>query len=90
VPQAQQRKVEGLVLYTSVEPCPMCLSWIINIGLKKIYYAASDSSGGMALKIQNLPTLWQGLAAGRIYEPARCSPELTALAKALFRPIVRK
>jgi tRNA(adenine34) deaminase len=90
VPQAHQRKIEGLVLYTSVEPCPMCLSRIINIGLKKTYYAAPDPSGGMALKIQNLPAFWQELAAGRIYEPARCSPELVALAKALFRPIKRK
>lgn len=90
VPQAQQRKIEGLVLYTSVEPCPMCLSRIINIGLKKTYYAAADPAGGMALKIHNLPAFWQELAAGRTFEPARCSPELAALAKALFRPMIRK
>jgi cytosine deaminase len=88
--QAEQRKINGLVLYTSMEPCPMCLARIINIGLKKVYYAIADPSGGMAEKIQNLPAFWQELASGRIFEPARCSPEISAIAKALFRPMGRK
>jgi tRNA(adenine34) deaminase len=89
-PQAEQRQVDGLVLYTSMEPCPMCLARIINIRLKKVYYAAPDPSGGMAQKIQSLPTFWQELGAGSSFEPARCSPELSAIAKSLFRPMGRK
>jgi cytosine deaminase len=89
-PQAVQRKMDGLVLYTSVEPCPMCLARIINARLKKVYYAAADPTGGMAQRFQNLPPFWQELAAGGIFEPARCSPELTALAKALFHPLSKK
>jgi tRNA(adenine34) deaminase len=85
-----QRKVEGLVLYTSVEPCPMCLSRIINMRLKKTCWAAPDPSGGMGHKIQDLPTFWRELASGRIFEPARCSPELVEIAKALFRPMVKR
>jgi tRNA(adenine34) deaminase len=85
-----QRKVEGLVLYTSVEPCPMCLSRIINMRLKKTCWAAPDPSGGMAHKIQDLPTFWRELASGRIFEPARCSPELVEIAKSLFRPMVKQ
>ena len=85
----EQRKVEGMVLYTSVEPCPMCLSRIINMRLKKTYWAAPDPAGGMAHKIQDLPAFWRELAAGRLFEPARCSPELVAIAKALFRPMVQ-
>jgi tRNA(adenine34) deaminase len=89
IPTEVQRKMEGLVLYTSVEPCPMCLSRIINARLKKTYYAAPDPSGGMAHKIQDLPTFWRELASGRLFEPARCSPELVDIAKALFRPMVK-
>jgi tRNA(adenine34) deaminase len=85
----EQRKVEGMVLYTSVETCPMCLARIINIRLKKTYYAAPDPAGGMAHKIQDLPAFWRELAAGRLFESARCSPELVAIAKALFRPMVQ-
>jgi tRNA(adenine34) deaminase len=90
VPQSVQRKVEGLVLYTSVEPCPMCLSRIINIRLGKTYYAAPDPTGGMAHKLSDLPTFWQDLGAGHVFEQARCSPDLIAIAKALFRPMSKK
>lgn len=89
IPMEEQRKMEGLVLYTSVEPCPMCLSRIINARLKKVYYAAPDPSGGMAHQIQGLPAFWRELASGSIFEPARCSPELVDIAKALFRPMVK-
>jgi tRNA(adenine34) deaminase len=84
-----QRKMEGMVLYTSVEPCPMCMSRIINARLKKALYAAPDPTGGMAHKIQDLPTFWRELASGRVYEQARCSPELADIAKALFRPMIK-
>ncbi len=89
LPTEVQRKIEGMVLYTSVEPCPMCMSRIINARLKKALYAAPDPSGGMAHKIQDLPTFWRELASGRVYEPARCSPELVDIAKSLFRPMVK-
>jgi cytosine deaminase len=89
LPTEVQRKMEGMVLYTSVEPCPMCMSRIINARIKKALYAAPDLAGGMAHKIQDLPTFWRELASGRLYEPARCSPELVNIAKALFRPMVK-
>lgn len=79
-----------MVLYAFVEPCPMCLARIINTRLKKVYYAAADPTGGMAQRFQNLQPFWQELAMGSIFGPARCSPELSALAKALFHPIGKK
>jgi cytosine deaminase len=81
------RSATGLVLYTSVEPCPMCLTRIINAGLKKVYYAAPDINGGMARRFESLPPFWKGMAAGMVLEPARCSPALTDLAAKLFRPM---
>jgi len=79
--------MERIVLYTSVEPCPMCMARIINSGIKKIYYAAADDSGGMGHRIENLPPFWQRMAQGVVVEPARCSPILKEAAQKLFQPM---
>jgi tRNA(adenine34) deaminase len=79
------RQVEGLVLYSSVEPCPMCLARIINTGLKKTYYAAADPSGGMVSRMNDLPPFWRETAAGRIYAAAKCSPAMREIAERLFQ-----
>ena len=83
--KAQTPKVEGLVLYTSLEPCPMCLARIITAGVQKVYYLAPDPHGGMVHLFKNLPPIWQKLAEGRIYEPAICSPELKNIANDIFK-----
>jgi cytosine deaminase len=77
----------GLVLYTSVEPCPMCLTRMINAGVKRAYYAAPDEAGGMVGRFDNLPPFWKGMGKAMVVETARCSPELKALAQRLFRPM---
>ena len=81
------RNMAGLVLYTSVEPCPMCLTRLINAGVKKVYYAAPDPEGGMAGRFNALPPFWKAMAQEMILEPARCSPELKMLAEKPFRPM---
>lgn len=78
-------KVLGLVLYTSLEPCPMCLSRIITSGVQKVYYLAPDPYGGMVHLFKNLPPIWQEIAQGRTYEPAQCSQELKVIAKEVFQ-----
>lgn len=82
------RNMKGFVLYTSVEPCPMCMTRIINAGVKKVYYAASDPDGGMASRFESLPPFWKKLAEGMVLEEARCSPALRKLAQKLFRPML--
>jgi tRNA(adenine34) deaminase len=79
------RRMDGLVLYSSVEPCPMCLARIINSGLKKAFYVAPDSQGGMVHRINDLPPFWRDGALGRTYAEASCSPALKELASRLFQ-----
>ncbi len=41
-------KLEGAVIYTSCEPCPMCLSAIYWARIQAIYYAASQHDASRA------------------------------------------
>jgi tRNA(adenine34) deaminase len=81
------RDMANIVLYTSVEPCPMCLGRIINAGIKEVYYATADEEGGMGRRFADLPSSWKAMAGTMIIEPARCSPTLHAMAVRLFRPM---
>jgi cytosine deaminase len=81
------RKMQGMVLYTSLEPCPMCLTRIINSGISEVYYAAEDPEGGMATRFENLPPAWKRMAGSLKLAPAQCSPTLQRLAASLFRPV---
>ena len=38
--------LSGCILYTSVEPCPMCLSAIIWSNIKEVYYANTKEDAG--------------------------------------------
>ncbi len=78
------RACEGLVLYSSLEPCPMCLTRIINSGIKKMYYVAPDTEGGMVSRMQDLPPFWRRFAEGREFKEARCSPAMRDAAADLF------
>jgi tRNA(adenine34) deaminase len=80
------RDMGDIVLYTSVEPCPMCMGRIINAGVKKVRYAIADENGGMATRFDSLPPFWKGMARDMIIERARCEPALQELAGRLFRP----
>lgn len=78
------RECKNLVLVTSVEPCPMCLTRIINAGIKTVLYVVEDKEGGMVTRLDNLPPFWKEFAADRDFRPADCSQELRQIAIDLF------
>ncbi len=83
------RQCGELILFTSTEPCPMCLTRIINSGIQRMYYINPDLEGGMAHRMEQLPPFWQKFAAGRDFRQAECSPQLQKIAEDLFRHSIR-
>jgi tRNA(Arg) A34 adenosine deaminase TadA len=71
-------------LYTSVEPCPMCLVRLSSSALRRVRFAARDIRGGMVHRMGDLPPYWAELARTKVFEPARCSEELTQAAAQIF------
>lgn len=83
------RRCDNLVLFTSTEPCPMCLTRIINSGIQRMYYLNPDPHGGMVARQEQLPPFWRDFAAGRDFRQAECSPELLKIAADLFHHSMR-
>jgi tRNA(adenine34) deaminase len=80
--QVQQRmQLKDYALFTSLEPCPMCVVRVSIAGAGSVFYAAPDAEGGMAACADRLPPVWAGLAGRIRFAPAACSPSLRELAQ---------
>lgn len=77
-------RLDGYTLYTTHEPCPMCLVRLITSRVHKILFAAPDLSGGMVHKMDDLPPFWLELAQGKMFRQAECSPDLANAANQIF------
>ncbi len=76
---------QGYTLYTSLEPCPMCLTRLITCGVQTAKYVAPDPSGGMVHLVDNLPPILRELAGRRAISQAQASPDVVQLARDVFR-----
>ncbi len=76
--------MDRLVLFSSIEPCPMCLGRIVSSGVGAAFYLASDSESRMAYLRERRPAVWKGIAGGGAYGKADCSPLLPELALGIF------
>lgn len=76
--------LSAYTLYTSLEPCPMCLVRLSTSNISKILYAAVDAEGGMVHNRHSLPPFWKELAQRKIFSQAQCSRDLIIAAESLF------
>jgi len=74
----------GYTLYTSLEPCPMCLTRLICAGIGTVKYVAPDQSGAMGQFAHHLPPNWVNLSQHQSFLKANASPQLQALAYDIF------
>jgi len=65
-----------LTLYSSLEPCPMCMVRLVTAGMGRVLYMARDEQWGMTEGRDRLPPVWQDLAAGTVFGRLECSPGL--------------
>jgi tRNA(Arg) A34 adenosine deaminase TadA len=74
----------SVTIYTSLEPCPMCLVRLSTSSVRKVLFAAPDLPGGMVCRINNLPPFWIELAQSKTFGQAQCSPDLVHAAHQIF------
>ncbi len=58
VPKALWERAHEMTLYTTLEPCIMCLSTIILHGIGRIVYGAHDKRGGGTCILEHLPSYY--------------------------------
>ena len=72
----QNRRKDDLVLYTSLEPCPMCYVRILTSGIPTIFHVAPDDPGGMVQRAEILPEYWRSMAGKHCFSQANIRQEL--------------
>ncbi len=77
-------RMRDYTLFTSQEPCPMCLARICLNQVGKTYYVYRDGSSPEAGAMTNwdrLPPGFRGLGSRLVVEEAQCAPELKELSR---------
>jgi tRNA(Arg) A34 adenosine deaminase TadA len=74
---------EGLTVFSSAEPCPMCFIRIATVGVDTKYCTAGPDDG-MTQRVQCLPPYWRDLASKHKTEKAQSSPVMQMIAHVLF------
>ncbi len=74
---------DGLTLFTSAEPCPMCFIRIATVGIDTKFCTAGPDDG-MAQRVECLPSYWRDLAKKHKTEKSNSSPIMQIIAHILF------
>ena len=80
-------RMRDYTLFTSQEPCPMCLARICFNQVGKTYYVYRDGSSPEAGELDNwqrLPPGFQGLGSRLVVEEAKCSPVLKEMSRQVW------
>lgn len=67
---------DGVVLFTQLNSCQMCLARVGNSGIAADYFLAPDTWGGMQHKICDCAPAYAQMLNRQIHAVANCSPEL--------------
>ena len=78
------RSVENLVVYTTLESCPMCTIALLNAGVKKVVAGAPDRSGQLISHPNDLSPFWKELMSGVDHRLYIGNPELGKACSDLF------
>jgi len=76
--------MSGYKLYSSIEPCPMCVARLIANGVGTVKFVAPDVSGGMVQAMDKLPPSWINLSKRQSFLQAESSPYILELANGIF------
>ena len=76
--------MRGYTLVSSLEPCPMCVGRLLIAGVQTVKFLAKDDLGGMATRLDKLPTAWDRLGRRQEYRVADVSEELRQFALDVF------
>lgn len=76
--------MRAIAMYTSLEPCPMCLTRASTTGIGAVKYIAAHPGSGMANSIDKLPALWQVFCEDLNVLESSCSGELKRLSTAIL------
>jgi len=80
-------RMRDYTLFTSQEPCPMCLARICFNQVGKTYYVYRDGSSPEAGEQTNwdrLPPGFRGLGSRLVIEEAQCSPVLKEISRQVW------
>jgi len=80
---APAQTLRGYTLYSSLEPCEMCMIRLITSGISRVLYAAKDAKGKTDRR-DEWADHWRHLAEKQEFAPAQCAPRLRELAWELF------
>jgi tRNA(Arg) A34 adenosine deaminase TadA len=78
---------EGFVVFSSAEPCPMCMIRLASAGVDTVYVVGNDADS-MTRSIYKLPAFWRDICSKRSFKQAQCGAALSDAAYLLFYSIV--
>lgn len=67
VPPEMWEQAEGMTLYTTLEPCLMCMGAILLHGIGRVLYGSSDPAAGGITAAESLPVFFAGQYSKSIY-----------------------
>lgn len=76
--------MNSITMYSSLEPCPMCLTRLSTTGIGEVRYIASHPDSGMAQSIDKLPAHWRQYCEDLVIKESSCSTSLKELSLELI------